>query len=94
MALFIREAHNMRITDEGAYLEDIHVLKQRQVSGAHNLGDNGQARFPAGSAQKRQPLFPQAGEAVGGGTGLIGTAPEELRPGSLDAAGDGKKLLL
>ena len=78
----------------GAHLQNIDVLKQGEVGGAHDLGHHRQTRFPPRLAQKLQPLFPQAREVIGGGAGLVGAAPQELRAGVFDAARHGQKLLL
>ena len=78
----------------GADLNDIHILKQRQIARCHDLGNDGQAGFPPGHFQKRQAVGLQALEIIGRGPGLKSAAAQQLRAGSLDRAGHRHDLLL
>ena len=49
-----------------AHLDHVHVFKQADGLGVHDLGDKGQARSLAGFAQQRQPFGAHALEGVGG----------------------------
>ncbi len=67
------------------HLEDVGVLAdQRDVLGAHHLGDDGQAGLLARLGQEFQPLLAQALEAVGTRARLEGAATQDGRAGRLD----------
>ena len=78
----------------GPHLQDVHILKERQVHDAHDLRHDGKAGLLPGDLQKLQALGLQAGEIIGGGPGLEGAAPEHVRPGGLHGLGHGHDLLL
>ena len=77
-----------------AYLQYIHILKEGQVHHAHDLGDNGQTGLQPGDLQQFQTFGLQAGEVIGRGAGLEGTAPEHIGPGGLHRLGHRHDLLL
>ena len=62
--------------------------------GVHDLGDDGQARGRLGLQQQPDALLVEALEGVGGGAGLEGPAPEDMRAAGLDGLGHGDDLLL
>ncbi len=62
--------------------------------GVHDLRDDGQARGRPGLQQQPDALLVEALEGVGGGPGLEGPAPEDLRASQLYGLGHGNDLLL
>ena len=60
----------------------------------HQLRADGQARGLSRGSQQLQTLLSQTLEGVGGGAGLVGTAPEDLRARRLDGLGNGNDLIL
>ena len=75
-------------------LDDVDILKQRQMLGVHDLCDNGQTRDLLGLQQQTDALLMESLEGVGGGAGLECAAPQGLGARRLDALGNGDDLLL
>ena len=77
-----------------ANLNDVNVLKQRQMVDVHDLGDDGQAGFLLGFAQQLDALAVESLEGVGGGAGLERAAAEHICAGSLDGFGHRQDLVV
>ena len=76
-----------------AHLDDVHILKQRQVRRGHDLRHDRQAKVALGLREQVQSLRAQALEGVGGGAGLERAAAQHGRAGLFDALGDLRHLL-
>ena len=71
----------------GPDLDKVHIFKQGQVLGVHDLGDDGAAGGPAGQLEQVQPLAAHPLERVGGGARLERPAPQQAGPGGLHPLG-------
>ena len=67
----------------GPYLDDVHILEEGEMSGAHDLRHDGEAGVLAGFSEQFQSAGVEALERVGRSPGLEGAAPKELSSGSL-----------
>ena len=75
------------------HLDHIHVLKQRQMVGVHDLRYNGQARFLLCLLQQADAFAVQALEGIGRRAGLERTAAKERGARGLDGLRHGDNLL-
>ena len=78
----------------GAHLDKVYVLKEGQMFGVHDLGDDGGAGGTAGQLEQVETLAAHPLEGVGGSAGLERTAPQQGSAGCLDALGAIGDLLL
>ena len=76
----------------GAYLDDVHVLEKVQGGDIHDFRDDGHTRGLLGFQQQPDAVVPEALERIRRGPGLESTAPEDGRPGFLNAPGHGNNL--
>ena len=75
----------------GTHLDQVHVFKQGQVLGVHDLGHNGRTGGAARQLEQVQTLAAHTLKRVGGGAGLEGTAAQQgsaCRLYPLGAVGD------
>ena len=77
-----------------ADLDDVDVVKQRQMLDVHELRHDGQPRLLLGDLQQADPLAVQTLEVIGGGPRLECAAAQQLRARGLDGLGDIDDLLL
>ncbi len=75
-----------------ADLQNVHVVEQRKIRDAHDLGDDGQARLFPGDFQQLKALGFETREIIGGGAGLECAAAQHVRTGCLDGFGHGDDL--
>ena len=77
-----------------ADLQDVHIFKQGDLGGVHDLADDGQARQLLGLEQQLDAVAMEALEGIGGGAGLEGAAAQDGGARGLDGLGHGADLLL
>ena len=78
----------------GTHLQHVHILKKRELDGAHDLRDNGKPRLGPRELQQLDPALVQTGKIVGRGAGLEGAAAQQIGAGGLDRARYSEDLLL
>ena len=78
----------------GTDLDEVHVLKQGQVLGVHDFGDDGGAGGAAGQLEQVEALAAHPLEGVGRGAGLERAAAQQGSTGGLHALGTVGDLLL
>src|SRR5207248_4679313 len=73
----------------GADLKNVGVaVDERDLTRVHDLGDDRHLELVADLAQDLQPLFAQTLKTVGAGPRFVRPAPQNIRTGLLDRAGD------
>ena len=75
-------------------LDDVDVVKQRQVLTVHQLRHDGQTRLALGRLEKAQPQLVQPLKIIRRGAGLERAAAQHLRARGLDGLRHGHDLLL
>lgn len=71
----------------GTDLNEVHILKEGQMLGVHDLGDDGGAGGTAGQLEQVEALAAHPLERIRGGAGLECAAAQQGGTGGLDALG-------